>query len=146
MGSTIADPGIGMNAEDIARVLEPFGQVLSNDKIFNGGTGLGLPQTKLRVEAPGAGLQIESEPNVGTIVTIKFSKDEVVNLSSTFRSIDSKWPGINRRLCGRRSLIRCEPHRAGGKVALGAHVRNRPHLWRLPATCSHPGLIPCRRP
>jgi PAS domain S-box-containing protein len=67
----IADTGIGIAPTDIARVMEPFGQV---DNVINRkfrGTGLGLPLTKGLVELHGGSFAIESTPGVGTSVTIR---------------------------------------------------------------------------
>ena len=68
---TVADTGIGISPADIARVMEPFGQV---DNAINRrlrGTGLGLPLTKGLVELHGGSFQIESTPGVGTTVTVR---------------------------------------------------------------------------
>jgi PAS domain S-box-containing protein len=68
----IADSGIGMTAEAMCKALEPFGQ--ADDSLgrrFNG-AGLGLPLAKALVELHGGSLALESEPGVGTTVTVVF--------------------------------------------------------------------------
>ena len=68
---TVSDTGIGIAPADIARVMEPFGQVDNPINRKFRGTGLGLPLTKGLVELHGGGFQIESTPGVGTTVTVR---------------------------------------------------------------------------
>ena len=67
---SVRDTGIGMAAEDIPRALAPFGQVDSSLTRAHGGTGLGLPLSKLFIELHGGRFGIRSEPGKGTTVTI----------------------------------------------------------------------------
>jgi signal transduction histidine kinase len=67
----VRDSGIGMEAKDIPRALEPFGQVDSSLSRKYGGTGLGLPLSKLFAEQHGGRLTIESAPGHGTTVTVE---------------------------------------------------------------------------
>jgi signal transduction histidine kinase len=74
----VADNGIGMNEEGIRIALEPFGQV---DEAMNGkyeGTGLGLPLTKQLVETHDGRLDVEIELGIGTIVTVEFPNERVL--------------------------------------------------------------------
>jgi signal transduction histidine kinase/HAMP domain-containing protein len=68
----IADTGIGMRQEDVALALEPFGQIDSALARRYEGVGLGLPLTKALVELHSGSLEIESTPEVGTIVRVRF--------------------------------------------------------------------------
>jgi len=67
---SIADTGIGMNAEDIPTALKPFRQLEMQQSRRYEGTGLGLPIAKMLIELHGGTLGIESEIGRGTIVTI----------------------------------------------------------------------------
>ncbi len=67
---SVADTGIGMAAKDIPKALEPFSQIDSSIARKYGGTGLGLPLSKLFAELHGGRLAIESAPGCGTTVTI----------------------------------------------------------------------------
>ncbi len=78
----VIDSGIGMAGEDIPKALEPFGQVDSKLARKYEGTGLGLPLSKALVELHGGSLQIESEPGVGTTVTVVFPASRVVRQDS----------------------------------------------------------------
>ena len=76
----ISDTGIGMDAKDLARAMEKFGQAeRGNAMQSGGGTGLGLPLTKGLVEAHGGRLKVESEPNKGTTVTVRLPQERVIN-------------------------------------------------------------------
>ena len=66
----IKDTGIGMSAEDIPLVLQPFYRVSSTLDSQHQGAGLGLPFSKSIVELHGGTLSIESELGTGTTVTI----------------------------------------------------------------------------
>jgi len=67
---SVQDTGIGINAIDLPRVVQPFVQV-SNPSIRNAeGTGLGLTLAKAFIEMHDGTLSIESEPGAGTKVSI----------------------------------------------------------------------------
>jgi signal transduction histidine kinase len=67
----VSDTGIGIAAEDMATVLEPFGQVESTLVRKYPGTGLGLPLSKRIIELLGGSLVITSTVGVGTTVTVE---------------------------------------------------------------------------
>jgi signal transduction histidine kinase len=67
---TVDDSGPGMDAEEIAVALSPFGQVGDSFVRAEGGTGLGLPLSVQMLELHGGRLEIESEPGGGTRVTV----------------------------------------------------------------------------
>ncbi len=66
------DQGVGIEMDELPRVLEPFGQARTGSQIAHGGTGLGLPLSKRLMELHGGRLDLESEPGEGTTVTITF--------------------------------------------------------------------------
>ncbi len=68
----VKDTGIGMAKKDIAKALAVFGQVDSELSRKYEGTGLGLPLTKKLVSLLGGTFEIESEPDVGTQITLRF--------------------------------------------------------------------------
>ena len=72
---SVSDTGIGIRAEDIPKVLEPFGQVESLMSQKHKGTGLGLPLTKELAELHGGSLTMESNVDAGTTVTITLPPD-----------------------------------------------------------------------
>ena len=74
----IADTGIGMAPDEIPIALKPFRQVDSSLTRKYGGTGLGLPLVKSRIEFHGGSLAIASAPGVGTTVTLIFPASRVL--------------------------------------------------------------------
>jgi signal transduction histidine kinase len=66
----VSDTGIGIAAEDQARVFEDFGQAQHDVMTSDRGTGLGLPIVKGLVEAHGGRITLESRVNKGTTVTV----------------------------------------------------------------------------
>ena len=68
----VKDTGIGIPADKIAIALTPFGQVDSSLARQYDGVGLGLPLTKRLVELHDGTLEITSEPDKGTTVTVRF--------------------------------------------------------------------------
>jgi two-component system cell cycle sensor histidine kinase PleC len=65
---TVTDTGIGIAAEDLARLARPFEQVEGQHSKTTQGTGLGLALTKSLIELHGGTMSIESEPGHGTTV------------------------------------------------------------------------------
>ncbi|MBI5163080.1 MAG: hypothetical protein HY985_04170 [Magnetospirillum sp.] len=66
----VADTGVGMNAEQLATALQPFGQVDSRLQRNADGTGLGLPLCRGLIELHGGDLVIDSHPGHGTTVAV----------------------------------------------------------------------------
>ena len=64
---TISDEGVGISAENMKHVMEPF----FTTKQGIGGTGLGLSVSYGIVKAHGGDLEITSELGVGTMVTVR---------------------------------------------------------------------------
>jgi PAS domain S-box-containing protein len=74
----VVDTGIGIAATDLPKVLERFGQIDSTLSRKHKGTGLGLPLVKQLIELHGGSISIESKVGVGTIVTISFPRERVI--------------------------------------------------------------------
>ncbi len=68
---TVADTGIGMSAEEVARVMQPFHQVDNSYSRRYEGTGLGLSVTQSLVDLHGAEMTIESEVGKGSDFSMK---------------------------------------------------------------------------
>lgn len=67
---SVADTGIGMNADDLASIGRPFVQVLNDYTRQYEGTGLGLSLVKGLVELQEGSMTIDSAPGEGTLVTV----------------------------------------------------------------------------
>ncbi|MCL2064638.1 MAG: PAS domain S-box protein [Candidatus Cloacimonetes bacterium] len=73
----IKDPGIGMSAEQIKKIFEPFIQADSSTTREYGGTGLGLTISKNIVELMKGSLSVESTPGVGSIFSFEISFETI---------------------------------------------------------------------
>jgi signal transduction histidine kinase len=73
----VRDSGIGMSADDIEIVLQPFGQVESAHTRSHDGTGLGLPITKSLAEMHGGSMTVESTVGKGTDIIVRFPATRV---------------------------------------------------------------------
>lgn len=67
---SVTDTGIGMSAEELEFVLEPFAQFRRDLVTGQSGSGLGLPLAKALIELHGGTMDIESEPGAGTTVRV----------------------------------------------------------------------------
>ena len=74
----VEDTGIGIAAEDLSRVLEPYGQVEAARDRNPESTGLGLPLVKKMIELHGGSFSLESTPGQGTVATLVFPHDRVI--------------------------------------------------------------------
>ena len=70
----VTDTGTGIHKDDLARILEPFGQARKNAEVSHDGTGLGLSLSSRLMEMHSGVLSVESELHRGTTVTLRFPK------------------------------------------------------------------------
>lgn len=72
---SVRDTGIGIPAEKQNAIFDKFTQADSTTTRKYGGTGLGLPISKMLIELMGGRIWLESEPGVGTVFyfTVKLS-------------------------------------------------------------------------
>ena len=76
---SVRDTGIGISAEDLPKVVEPFGQVDSTLSRRYRGAGLGLSLVKTMCELHGGTLALASELGTGTTVTVRFPPERVLD-------------------------------------------------------------------
>ncbi|MGQ9364768.1 sensor histidine kinase [Azospirillum sp. ST 5-10] len=69
---SVRDTGVGMTADELAKAMEPWGQVNSALNRRHVGTGLGLPLTRRLIELHGGALETDSVPGRGTTMTLVF--------------------------------------------------------------------------
>jgi len=67
---SVRDTGIGIAAEDLARLARPFEQVETQHAKTQQGTGLGLALTRSLIEMHGGRLELASEPGLGTTAAV----------------------------------------------------------------------------
>ena len=68
----VVDQGIGIPAEELPRVIEPFYMVDKSRSRKLGGSGLGLALANRIAKAHGARMVIESTPGSGTAIKVIF--------------------------------------------------------------------------
>ncbi len=68
----IQDTGVGMEPQDLAKAMSPFGQIQNKLSDRYDGTGLGLPLSKKLIEIMHGTFDIRSEVGLGTTTTITF--------------------------------------------------------------------------
>jgi CheY-like chemotaxis protein len=67
----VSDTGIGMSAEQLARLFQAFAQAEAATASRYGGTGLGLAISRKFCEMMGGDVDVASEPGVGTTFTVR---------------------------------------------------------------------------
>ena len=88
----VNDTGIGIDAEDIKKLFQPFSQVNPNDTRKFGGAGLGLVICRKLTEMMGGKISLESKVNSGSTfkVAIPIKKHDQVLLLKTSNPIGTK--------------------------------------------------------
>ncbi len=71
----VADEGIGMTAEQLGRLFQPFSQADASTTRRFGGTGLGLAITRRICRMLGGHVGVRSEPGVGSLFTVTLPLD-----------------------------------------------------------------------
>ncbi|ACB95270.1 multi-sensor signal transduction histidine kinase [Beijerinckia indica subsp. indica ATCC 9039] len=71
----VQDTGIGISADDLTRLGEPFFQAMVRQERPHEGTGLGLSIVRGLVELHGGTLLIESEPDQGTSMIVRLPRE-----------------------------------------------------------------------
>ena len=69
----VSDSGVGMNAEAVERLFEPFHQVDGRRNRKHGGTGLGLAISQRIVEAMGGRIDVQTEPGRGSTFSFELA-------------------------------------------------------------------------
>jgi len=69
----VSDTGIGMGAEQLARLFQPFVQADSSTTRQFGGTGLGLSIIQRLAQVMGGDVAVESAPGAGSTFTVKLT-------------------------------------------------------------------------
>jgi signal transduction histidine kinase len=76
---SVADTGVGMTAEDLKRVQEPFGRGSAELARARHDTGLGLSICRQFAEMQGGRLEIASEPGTGTTIAVILPAKRVID-------------------------------------------------------------------
>ena len=79
----ISDTGVGIRAEDVARVFLPFEQIDSRRAPQVQGTGLGLPLVRQLVERHGGTVRMSSQPGLGTQVLVELPPERALRAETS---------------------------------------------------------------
>jgi len=75
---TVADTGIGIAREDLAKLFKPLAQLDAGLARRHGGVGLGLALAQRLAELHGGTIEVESEPGKGSTFTLRLPIQEMV--------------------------------------------------------------------
>jgi signal transduction histidine kinase len=84
---SVEDSGIGIAAEDLPKIRQPFAQVANAFSRRHEGTGLGLPLVEQIMKLHGGSLEIESELGKGTKASVRFPQDRVLEAPKKSSSV-----------------------------------------------------------
>ena len=80
---TVSDTGIGISSEDLPNVFERFYRVDKSHSREIGGTGLGLSIARGAIVMHKGAVKVDSEPNVGTVFSVKIPISYVASKEDT---------------------------------------------------------------
>jgi signal transduction histidine kinase len=86
----VADTGIGIAAEALQLLCQPFQQADASISRKFGGSGLGLAISRKLLALHGATLTIESTPGEGTVVRATFPADRIVEATLSLRTVTAE--------------------------------------------------------
>ena len=98
----VADTGIGMSADQAARLFTPFEQADASTTRRYGGTGLGLAISRNLARLMGGDIEVETAPGAGCSFTVRLPLQEVEAPARTRPTDGAGAPG--NRLAGLRVL------------------------------------------
>lgn len=75
----VTDTGLGMTDEEVQAIFEPFRQADNSLSRNQEGSGLGVPLAKALLRLHEGDLEIRSEPNVGTTVSIILPAERIID-------------------------------------------------------------------
>lgn len=111
----ISDNGIGMEAEFLERVFEPFAREEARIPFQTSGTGLGMPIVKNIVDLLNGSIRVESEPGVGSTFIVELEFDIALEDTDNVISSDSDNVQSSKILLGRNFLI-AEDNEVNGEI------------------------------
>jgi len=110
----IKDTGVGITAEQQAKLFKPFSQAESSTSRRFGGTGLGLAISLRLIELMGGSLRVDSAPGAGS--TFTFTMRAQLAAPNSARKRDTPGVSLEKRFTGRILLV--EDNVVNRKVAV----------------------------
>ncbi|MDH5561036.1 MAG: ATP-binding protein [Deltaproteobacteria bacterium] len=86
---SVEDTGIGIPADQLKQIFEPFTQRVGQDVATYGGTGLGLSITKRLVELMNGTIEIKSQPDQGSCFQINLRDIEIASSNLESASLET---------------------------------------------------------
>ncbi len=84
----VADTGIGIDAQALSRLFDPFSQAESSTNRRYGGTGLGLTISKQLVELLGGQMGVNSEPGSGSVFWFTVPVERATTVAAPAPALD----------------------------------------------------------
>jgi PAS domain S-box-containing protein len=139
MRFVVRDTGIGMSAEQLGRVFQPFVQADAATSRRFGGTGLGLVIARRLAELMGGGVTIESEPGRGTTATLTLALEVCEAAAPTQSTTRRRRDMLGALVAQRRPAPSIEEAEAQGTLLLVVddHPTNRLVLLQQAASLGY---------
>ncbi len=103
----VADSGIGMTPEQLARLYHPFVQADSSTTRRFGGTGLGLAISRRCVDMLGGAISVRSAPGTGTTFTVRLDAGDLTGAQpASLRQAHTTEPGTDAAGSGGAGALR----------------------------------------
>jgi PAS domain S-box-containing protein len=134
----VRDTGIGMTAEQVDRLFQPFVQAAAETSARFGGTGLGLVISRRLAELMGGTVEVHSEAGRGTVLTLRLAF-EVCSADALARSDAADQEVLQALMAGRRLAPSVGDAQADGTLLLivDDHPTNRMVLMRQVASLGY---------
>jgi CheY-like chemotaxis protein/anti-sigma regulatory factor (Ser/Thr protein kinase) len=133
----IADTGLGMTAEQVERLFQPFNR-LGRERLGVEGTGIGLVIAKRLAELMGGSLQVHSQPGKGSVFTLTLPAPR------TPLNADDSAPGDSGdELYSGRRVLYIEDNDTNVELMRGM-LANRPQIDLAVAVNGRDGLAAAR--
>lgn len=115
---TVEDSGIGISADRIDAIFEPFIQVSDDTARKYGGTGLGLTIIKKIINMMNGRISVKSEPNIGTkfLVHLPFSKEISIPTNSEL-PVEKDYSDLFVRKSGKINVLLAEDNKINQLLA-----------------------------
>jgi len=123
----VRDTGIGISAENIARLFQPFSQVDASTTRKFGGTGLGLAISRRLAELMGGRLEVETNEPPGATFRLSIQ----VEVLSMAGRVEAE-PSASENVVGRRLLV-VDDNATNRRILVELATSWGMHVWAAPS-------------